>query len=87
VSSLFFLPVYFFRLSQAASVAVLPSALFVERFSLGASWASSIQQVPRTPQPPNCVVFVVEDSKACTAPLGSQVTTLLPKQGFGIISV
>jgi hypothetical protein len=27
-----------FPLSQAASVATLPSALFVERLSLGASW-------------------------------------------------
>jgi len=35
----------FFGLSRAASVAILPSALFVERFPLGASWASSIQQV------------------------------------------
>src|SRR5260370_30210246 len=26
-------------------VAILPSALFFERFSLGASWASSLQQV------------------------------------------
>src|SRR6267143_3749394 len=33
------------RSSRAASVAILPSALFVERFSLGASWASSFQQV------------------------------------------
>jgi len=32
-------------LSRAASVAILPSALFVERFSLGVSWASSFQQV------------------------------------------
>src|SRR6202171_1177651 len=31
--------------SRAASVAILPSALFVERFSLGASWASSFQRV------------------------------------------
>jgi hypothetical protein len=30
-------------LSQAASVATLPSALFVERLSLGASWVYSIQ--------------------------------------------
>jgi hypothetical protein len=34
----------FFRLSRAASVAILPSALFVsEHFSLGASWASFFQ--------------------------------------------
>jgi hypothetical protein len=32
-------------LSQAASVATLPSALFCERFWLGASWVFSIQQV------------------------------------------
>jgi hypothetical protein len=32
-----------FPLSQAASVATLPSALFVERFSLGASWVFSFQ--------------------------------------------
>ena len=31
------------HLSQAASVATLPSALFVERLSLGASWVYSIQ--------------------------------------------
>jgi hypothetical protein len=35
----------FFPFSQAASVAILPSALFVERYSLGASWAFSFQQV------------------------------------------
>jgi hypothetical protein len=35
----------FFRFNGAASVAILPSALFVERFSLGASWAYSFQQV------------------------------------------
>jgi len=29
--------------SQAASVATLPSALLVERFSLGASWVFSMQ--------------------------------------------
>jgi hypothetical protein len=33
-----------FPLSQVASVATLPSALFVERLSLGASWVYSIQQ-------------------------------------------
>jgi hypothetical protein len=32
-----------FPLNQAASVATLPSALFVERLSLGASWVYSIQ--------------------------------------------
>jgi len=31
-----------FPLSQAASVATLPSALLVERWSLGASWVYSI---------------------------------------------
>src|SRR2546429_1239432 len=35
---LFILPVDSFRLSRAASVAILPSALLVERFSLGAWW-------------------------------------------------
>jgi len=34
-----------FPFSQAASVATLPSALFVERLSLGASWVFSFQQV------------------------------------------
>ena|ERR1700693_456519 len=34
-----------FPLSQAASVAILLSALFSERLSLGASWVYSIQQV------------------------------------------
>ena len=33
----------FLPLSQAAPVATLPSALFVERLSLGASWVYSIQ--------------------------------------------
>jgi hypothetical protein len=33
-----FLPVDSYRSSQAASVAILPSALLVERFSLGAWW-------------------------------------------------
>jgi hypothetical protein len=32
-----------FPLSQAASVATLPSALFVEQLSLGASWVYLIQ--------------------------------------------
>jgi hypothetical protein len=36
---------YLFSFSQAASVATLPSALLFERFSLGASWVFSIQQV------------------------------------------
>jgi hypothetical protein len=34
-----------FPLSQAASVATLPSALFVERLSLGARWVYLIQSV------------------------------------------
>jgi hypothetical protein len=38
-----FLPVDSFRSSRAASVAILPSALLVERFSLGAWWAFPIQ--------------------------------------------
>ena len=41
----FFVPVNLFLLSQAASVAILPSALFGERFSLGASWVFSFQKV------------------------------------------
>jgi hypothetical protein len=32
-----------FPFSQAASVATLPSALFVERLSLGASWVFLVQ--------------------------------------------
>jgi len=41
-----FIYFFFFQIvpfSQAASVATLPSALFVERLSLGASWVYSIQ--------------------------------------------
>jgi hypothetical protein len=38
-----FLPVNSLHSSQAASVAILPSALLVERFSLGAWWAFPIQ--------------------------------------------
>jgi hypothetical protein len=34
-----------FPFSQAASVAILLSALFGERYSLGASWVFSFQQV------------------------------------------
>jgi hypothetical protein len=41
----FFLPVDSLSSNRAASVAILPSALLCERFSLGASWASSFQQV------------------------------------------
>ena len=37
----FFLPVSSLSSSRAAPVAILPSALFVERFSLGAGWAFS----------------------------------------------
>ena len=33
----------FLLFSRAASVAILPSAVFYERFSLAARWASSIQ--------------------------------------------
>jgi hypothetical protein len=36
-------PCEFLPLSQAAPVATLPSALFVERWSLGAIWVFSIQ--------------------------------------------
>jgi hypothetical protein len=52
VKSVFFFPFFlsFFLwgslpMSRAASVAILPSALFCERLSLGASWAYSFQQV------------------------------------------
>jgi hypothetical protein len=38
-----FFPVDSLHSSQAASVAILPSALLVERFSLGAWWAFPIQ--------------------------------------------
>jgi len=40
-----FLSVNQFPFSQAASVAILPSALFCERYSLGAWWVFSFQQV------------------------------------------
>src|ERR1700694_2033911 len=39
----FLLFVSLFRFSQAASVAILPSALFCERYALGASWVFSFQ--------------------------------------------
>src|ERR1700681_3794143 len=39
----FLLSVSLFPFSQAASVAILPSALFCERYSLGASWVFSFQ--------------------------------------------
>jgi len=39
----FFLTVSLFPFSQAASVAILASALFCERYSLGASWVYLIQ--------------------------------------------
>ena len=39
----FFLSVSLFPFSQAASVAILPSALFGERYSLGARWVFSFQ--------------------------------------------
>ena len=39
----FFLSVSLFPFSQAAPVAILPSALFCERYSLGASWVFSFQ--------------------------------------------
>jgi hypothetical protein len=44
-SSVFFISAFskLFPLSQATSVATLPSALLVERLSLGASWVYSIQ--------------------------------------------
>ena len=34
-----------FGCERTASVAILPSALFIERLSLGASWAYPFQQV------------------------------------------
>jgi hypothetical protein len=39
---LFLLSVSLFLFSQAASVAILPSALFCERSSLGASWVPGV---------------------------------------------
>ena len=54
MSNLFFIFSFFFLISsfpklspssQAASVATLPSALFGERLSLGASWVYLIQSV------------------------------------------
>jgi hypothetical protein len=39
----FLLSVSLFLFSQAASVAILPSALFCERYLLGASWVFSFQ--------------------------------------------
>jgi hypothetical protein len=41
--SVFSFPPWILHSSQAASVAILPSALLVERFSLGAWWAFPIQ--------------------------------------------
>ena len=46
--------------SQAASVATLPSALLVERFSLGASWVFLIQQVLLSSTRPLLPSFVRE---------------------------
>jgi hypothetical protein len=40
----FLLSVSLFPFSQAASVAILPSALFCERYSLGASWVFSFSR-------------------------------------------
>ena len=42
--SFFFSVRVYSLLSQAASVAVLPSALFGERYSLGASWVFSFSR-------------------------------------------
>jgi hypothetical protein len=39
----FFLSVSLFPFSQAAPVAILPFALFGERYSLGARWVFSFQ--------------------------------------------
>ena len=41
----FYLSMSLFPYSQAAPVAILPSALFCERYSLGASWVFSFQKV------------------------------------------
>jgi len=50
----------FLSFSQAASVATLPSALLVERFSLGASWVFLIQQVLLSSTRPLLPSFVRE---------------------------
>jgi hypothetical protein len=50
----------FLPFSQAASVATLPSALLVERFSLGASWVFLIQQVLLSSTRPLLLSFVKE---------------------------
>jgi hypothetical protein len=42
-TSAFLLSVILFLFNQAASVAILPSALFGERYSLGAWWVFSFQ--------------------------------------------
>jgi hypothetical protein len=44
-----FLPMDSVHSSRAASVAILPSALLVERFSLGAWWALPIHQAASIP--------------------------------------
>jgi hypothetical protein len=46
VKTVFLFPPYksFFRSSRAASVAILPSALFGERYSLGARWVFSFSR-------------------------------------------
>ncbi len=45
VKWVFLFLLWFLAFSRAASVAFLPSALFVSDWSLGASWAFSFQQV------------------------------------------
>ena len=47
-SSLFLLFSRLFPLSQAASAAILPSALFSERYAFGARWVFSLQSGNRT---------------------------------------
>ena len=74
---------FIFPFSQAASVATLPSALVVERFSLGASWVFLIQQVLLSSPRPLLPSFVKEVGRDFTrshlnsaVELGCRVQTL-----------
>ncbi len=60
---LFLLSVSLFLFSQAASVAILPSALFCERFSLGASWVFSLQR---------CCYLIIDLSSHLSVRVGPQ---------------
>jgi len=60
-------------LSQAASVATLPSALFGERLSLGASWVYSIQQVLLPENRPRFPLSKGNWSRTCRSHLISAV--------------